>query len=248
MIGHTTAVSEAVERRLFDRRVFKAAAILFPLVILAGFARTYYLKGLFAVPPLPSLIVHVHGLLMSAWVALFVVQVWFISSKRIRLHQRLGYTGVGLGLLILPVGLVTALRAAKYGSASTPPGVSPVGFLIVPLFDLLMFTILFGAAIYYRKRPAQHKMLMLLTAVNFLPPAIARIPIASLQALGPLWFFGLPTVIALFCVGLDARRNRRVNGVFVAGALLLIASYAVRLALMPTHGWMATARWLTTFV
>ena len=113
MIGHTTAVSEAVERRLFDRRLFKAAAILFPLVILAGFARTYYIKGLFNVPPLPSLLVHAHGLVMSAWVALFVTQVWFISSRRIRLHQRLGYAGLGLALLILPVGFVTALRAAN---------------------------------------------------------------------------------------------------------------------------------------
>jgi hypothetical protein len=248
MIGHTTTINEAAERRLFDRRMFKAAAILFPLVILAGFARTYYIKGLFNVPPLPSLVVHAHGLLMSAWVALFVTQVWFISSRRVRLHQRLGYAGIGLALLILPVGFVTALRAAKYGSASTPPGVSPVGFLIVPLFDLVMFTMLFGAAIYYRKKPAQHKMLMLLTAINFLPPAIARIPIDSLRALGPLWFFGLPTVLALSCVGLDLRRNRRVNGVFLAGALLLIASYVVRLALMPTNGWMATARWLTSFV
>jgi hypothetical protein len=140
MIGHTTTINEAAERRLFDRRMFKAAAILFPLVILAGFARTYYIKGLFNVPPLPSLVVHAHGLLMSAWVALFVTQVWFISSRRVRLHQRLGYAGIGLALLILPVGFVTALRAAKYGSASTPPGVSPVGFLIVPLFDLVMFT------------------------------------------------------------------------------------------------------------
>ena len=62
--------------------------------------------------------------------------------------------------------------------------------MIVPLFDLLMFVILFGAAVYYRRRPAAHKRLMLLTAVNFLPPTIARIPVAALQGLGPFWFFG----------------------------------------------------------
>ena len=55
--------------------------------------------------------------------------------------------------------------------------------MIVPLFDLLMFVILFGAAVYYRRRPAAHKRLMLLTAVNFLPPTIARIPVAALQGL-----------------------------------------------------------------
>jgi hypothetical protein len=102
--------------------------------------------------------------------------------------------------------------------------------------------------VYYRKRAAEHKRLMLLTAINFLPPAIARIPLAPLQALGPLWFFGAPTVLALYCVGLDAKRHGRLNRIFVAGALLLIASYVVRLAFMNTSAWMATAQWLTSFV
>ena len=247
MIGQT-AVPEPLDRRLFDRQLFKAAAILFPLVVLAGFARTYYLRGLFDVPPLPSLIVHIHGLTMTAWVTLFITQVWLISSKRVRVHQRLGYRGIGLGVLILPLGFITAARAAKYGSASTPPGVNQLGFMIVPLFDLIMFTIFFGAAIYYRKRPAQHKMLMLLTAINFLPPAIARIPIASLRALGPLWFFGLPTVLMLACVGLDRWRYGRLNVVFVLGALLLFASYIARLILMNTPAWLRAAGWLTSFV
>jgi hypothetical protein len=248
MIGHTTTVSAAVERRLFDRRLFTIAAVLFPLIIVAGFARTYYVRGLFEVPPLPSLVVHMHGLTMTAWVALFITQVWLISSKRVRVHQRLGYAGIGLGAVILPIGFITALRAGKYGSASTPPGVNQLGFMIVPIFDLLMFVILFGAAIYYRKKPAQHKMLMLLTAINFLPPAIGRIPIPQLQALGPLWFFGLPTVLALSCVGLDRWRYGRLNTIFLAGTLLLIASYVGRLMLMNTPGWMEAARWLTSFV
>src|SRR5215510_4899055 len=220
MIGQT-AVREAVDRRLFDRRLFKVAALVFPLLVLAGFARTYYVRGLCDVPPLPSFIVHLHGLTMTAWVALFITQVSLISSKRARVHQRLGYIGIGLGTLILPIGFVTAARAAKYGSASTPPGVNQLGFMIVPLFDLILFTVFFAAAIYYRKRPAQHKMLMLLTAINFLPPAIARIPIAPLRALGPLWFFGLPTVLTLTVIGLDRWRNRRLNIVFLAGAVLL---------------------------
>jgi hypothetical protein len=111
-----------------------------------------------------------------------------------------------------------------------------------------MFVIFFGAAIYYRKKPAAHKMLMLLTAINFLPPAIARIPIAQLQALGPLWFFGFPTLLTLFCIAIDRRRYGKMNVVFLSGGLLLITSYVVRLALMNTAAWMEAARWLTSFV
>lgn len=241
-------MTQTVQRHLFDRRLFMAAAIAFPLVVLAGFGRTYYFKGYFDVPPLASALVHIHGLLMTTWVALFMAQVWFISSKRVRVHQRLGYGGIGLAILIVAAGYVTALRAAKYGAASTPPGVSPMAFLIVPLFDLLMFAILFGAAVYYRKKPAAHKSLMLLTAVNFLPPAVARIPIAALQALGPLWFFGFPTVVALVCLGLESWRYRRLNRVFLVGTLLLVASYILRLMIMGTSTWMEIAMSLTSRV
>jgi hypothetical protein len=247
MIGHT-AVRESMDRRVFERRMFQVAALLFPLTILAGFARTYYLRGLFDVPALPSLLVHLHGVLMTAWVGLFVTQVGLISSKRIRVHQRLGYAGIGLGALIIPVGFVTALRAAKYGSTSTPPGASPLGFLIVPLLDLVMFTIFFGAAIYYRKKPAEHKRLMLLTAINFLPPALGRMPIASLQALGPLWFFGFPTALALICLGLDRWHSGKVNRIFVVGIVLLVAAYIARLALMTNSTWLALAARLTRLV
>ncbi len=241
-------MNQTLDRRLFDRRLFMVAAILFPLIILAGFGRTYYLKALFDTPPLPSLLVHLHGLLMTMWIALFVTQVWLVRSREIRLHQRLGYTGIGLAVLIVAAGFATAVRAAKFGAASTPPGIAPQAFLIVPMFDLLMFAIFFGGAVYYRKRPAQHKALMLLTAINFLPPALARIPIASLRATGPLWFFGFPTALALIAIGIDRWRHGRVNRMLVGGTLLLVASYVGRLALMGTDWWMGIARWLTSFV
>jgi hypothetical protein len=75
-------VNEGLDKRRFDRRLFMAAAITFPLIVLAGFGRTYYIGGLFDAPPLASMLVHLHGLLMSVWVVLFVTQVRFISSRR----------------------------------------------------------------------------------------------------------------------------------------------------------------------
>lgn len=241
-------MNETLYRRRYDRRLFMTAAIVFPLIILAGFGRTYYLKGLFDAPPLASPLVHLHGLLMTAWVALFATQVWLISSRRVRVHRRLGYAGAALGVLILPVGLVAALRGGKFGAASTPPGISPLAFLVVPLFDLLMFAVLFGGAIYFRKRPAEHKALILLTVINLLPPSLGRMPIAPLQAVGPLWFFGFPAALALLCLGLDTWRHGRLNKVFLAGTVLLIVSYVGRLMLMGTDAWMQFARWITGFV
>ncbi len=240
---------EAIQSpRAVDRRLSRAAAFLFPLIIVAGFARTYYLSPFSSAPPLPSVIVHVHGALMTAWVALFVTQIWLVSSRRVRVHRRLGYAGIGLAVLILATGTATAVRAAKYGSASTPPAIPPLQFMIVPMFDLLMFAVLFGGAVYYRRRLPAHRGLILLTALNFIPPALARIPAPALQALGPVWFFGVPTLLGIACLVVDARQRGGVNRVFAAGLALLVASYVVRLALMPTEAWLAVATWATSFV
>ena len=247
-MSSSAPLSRSHERLLFDRRLFRAIAIAFPLVVLAGFGRTYYLKPLFDTPPLPSTLVQLHALCMTTWVLLFVVQVRLIATRQVRLHQRLGYASVALVALIVVTAIPVALRAAKYGSASTPAGVAPLSFLAVPIFDTLMLAVLFGAAVYYRRQPLAHKSLMLLAVVNLLPPALGRIPVAPLQALGPVWFFGVPTAIAAGCLILQARRYGSVSRVFLAGTALLIASYVIRLAVMTTGPWLVFATWATSFV
>ncbi|HTK27071.1 MAG TPA: hypothetical protein VL327_10975 [Pyrinomonadaceae bacterium] len=241
------AINESAIRRSYERRLFLIVSILFALLILIGFGPTYYFKEFFHAPALASVLVHIHGVLMTTWVALFVAQVWLIRSKSIKVHQKLGYTAIGLAVAIVIVGFFVAVAAAKNGAASTPPGIPRLSFLAVPLFDLVMFVILFSAAIYYRKQAANHKRLMILTALNFLPPALGRIHLSVFDALGPLAFFGIPAILAIMLVIYDTRRNDRLNKVFLAGAMLLIASYPLRLAISGTDAWTAFAAWLTTW-
>lgn len=240
---------DLVAIRAFDRRLFLTSAILFLLLVFVGFAPTYYAKAWFGTPPLPTTMVHVHGLVMTLWVVLFVVQVRLVAASRVRVHQQLGYAGIGLAAAVVATGLPVALHAGKYGSTAAPPEIAPLSFMIVPIFDLLVFAGLFAAAVYYRKRPSAHKSLMLVLAISLLPPAIGRMTFAPmLLALGPLWFFGVPSLLALASLYLDAKRRGRVNRVFLAGALVLIASYMVRLALMNTSAWLNAASWAVSLV
>jgi hypothetical protein len=183
---------------------------------------------------------------MTIWVGYFVSQVWLIRTKNHKTHMKMGMAGIVLASLILIVGFFTAAAAAKYGSASTPSGAEPLRFLVVPLGDLVVFAGLFGAAIRYKGRPADHKRLMLLTVLNFLPPAVGRLPLASLQALGPLFFLGVPTVLAIGLVILDTWKNKRLNKPFLIGAVALVASYPLRILLSGTDGWMVFAAWVAS--
>jgi hypothetical protein len=235
------AINPSIHRNVKDRRLYIWVAVFIPIIVLAGFARTYYLKGLFGTPALPGLLVHLHGIVMTSWVVLFVVQVWLVAARRTRLHQRLGVLGAILAGLVFLVGVVTAINAAARGSSSGPP---PLQFLVVPLGDMLVFAILIGTALHFRRRMEIHKRLMLLAAVNLLTPAIARIPLQFIETGGPLVFFGLTDVCVLACVGFDTVKQRRLRPVFVWGTLLIVASQPLRLLLAGTDAWMRFAAWL----
>lgn len=231
--------------RVLEHYMFGTTAVLFAAIVVAGFARTYYLRGMVAAP-LPSWVVHVHGLLMTLWVALFGVQAALVSAKRIRVHQRLGYAAIGLAVMIAGTGIWTAIRAAKYGSTAVPPGFSEPTFSIVPLGDIVLFALFFGGAVYFRKDAATHKRLMLLTVLNFLPPAVGRLPVAAVQAAPVVWLLGIISGATVFCLAFDRWRYGRVNRIFLAGALVLIASFPVRIALMGTQAWTTFSTWLST--
>src|SRR5262245_19585052 len=169
------AATPRMPGRVNDRRLYILAAILTPLIVLAGFARTYYLKTFFDTPDLAGRIVQLHGIVMTTWVVLFVTQISLVATRRTKVHQRLGIAGGILAGLVVVVGVLTALHAAARGATPGPPALS---FLIIPLGDMLIFSILIGLALYFRRKLHVHKRLMLLAAINLLTPAIARIPLS----------------------------------------------------------------------
>lgn len=235
------AVDERIHRGGRDRRFYTWVAIAIPLIVLAGFARTYYLKGLFNGPALPGKLVHLHGLVMTLWVVLFIVQVRLVATRRTSVHRKLGVLGGVLAILVLVVGVSTAIAAAARGASPGPP---PLQFLLVPLGDMLVFAILIGTALYFRNRMEIHKRLMLVAAVNLLAPAIARIPLHFIAAGGPLAFFGLTDLCLLICVAYDTVKNRRLHPAFIWSLLLIIALQPLRLMLAGTQIWLQFAAWL----
>ena len=238
------AANPAVQRSGRDRRLYIWFAILMPIIVLMGFARTYYLKGFFDTPAIPGLLVHLHGAVMTSWVILFMVQVWLVSSRRVRVHQRLGKIGAGLAILVVLVGVTTGIASAARGATPEPP---PLQFLVIPLGDMLLFALLIGTALYFRRRMDIHKRLMLVAAVNLLTPAIARIPFNFIINGGPPVFFGLTDLILVACVAIDTVKNRKLHPAFLWGTLLVILSQPLRILLAGTETWIQFATWLVGF-
>jgi hypothetical protein len=229
-----------VKRR--GSRFYAWVAIAAALIIFAGFARTFYLRSMSGAPPLSALLI-VHGVVMTTWFVVFGAQVWLVTAGRTGLHRRLGLAGLIVAILVVCVGVAAAIDAGRRG-ASPAPGVPPLMFMAIPLFDMPVFALLVGVAIWHRRRPDMHKRLMLLATVGMLTPAVGRIPLKFIQNGGPPVFFGLALLVVFACIAIDTARSRRLHPAFAWGGALMVAMLPLRLLVAGTAAWTQFARWL----
>ena len=229
-----------------ERRFFSAMAALIVFTAVAGFARTYFLRPVLPAAAQPELtpLIHVHGVLFTGWVLLFLVQVRLVAAKRIDLHRRLGVVGAVLAALMVAVGTLTAVQGVVRGVA--PFGIEPRRFLIVPLFAIGLFAGFVFAGVRARRDSQSHKRLMLLGTIALLPPAIARWVL--LLGLGAPVVLLISTLFLLPLVAWDLRTQRRLHPVTLWGGLLLVVSGPLRLVLAQTDGWLRISAWLVGLV
>jgi hypothetical protein len=170
--------------RWHQRLFFTGIPIAMAAAVFVGFAPTYYLKTASGTPALAPLY-HLHGLLFSLWMVLLVAQPALVAARRINLHRRLGAVGGVLAAVMVPTALAVALDQGRRGAA--PPGVPPLSFLAVSLAAVIVFPVLIGAALLWRRQPEMHKRLILIGTLELVTPGVGRWP--GLATAGPLAFF-----------------------------------------------------------
>jgi hypothetical protein len=226
-------------------RFYPQIALAFALFVIVAFARTYYLRFLSDQPPLVML-VHLHGLVFTAWLALFWVQTRLIATNRVDLHMKLGIAGVVLAACIVALGVATAFHTAAI-HRDRPSGLAPPQFAIVPLVSITTFAILVGLAVGLRRRAALHKRFMVLAMIAVLGPAVGRLLIFfDVRS----WvYFAQPAIPALFlawCLVHDWRKNRIVHPVYVIGGLAVIASWPLRMMVARSEWWQPIGEWIAS--
>jgi hypothetical protein len=229
-------MNPSVERR--PSRFYRIVALVALAVMLVGFAPSFFLKPLFHKPPPLTLLLVVHGTIMTAWFLLFLVQAQLAASRNLRLHRKLGVAGVVLAAAVFLIGMTVAITGARMGHSPGPP---PLVFLAIPFTDMVVFGVLAGSALAFRRRTDIHKRLMLLAFVGLLTAAIARTAVIHGSV---VLAFSTTLSIAMACVAWDTWRNRRLHPAFGWGFALLALSWVFRLWMSGTAGWLAFAGWL----
>jgi hypothetical protein len=238
-----TANLSVAGTRQGTRRFYVGVAIAVLITVFLGFSRSYFLKAYYGTPEL-SLYVHIHGLVFTSWVLLFLAQTTLVATDRTDLHRKLGVGGAVLAALLLIMGTTTAILRVKGGGSSPIPGVPPLSFLAVPLFDMVVFAMLIGAGLVLRNRPDTHKRLMTLGTIALTSAPIARLPFV--RPVGPLAFFGLTDLFIVAMLVYDLATRRKVHPATIWGGLVILASQPLRLMISGTPAWLAFAGWLTS--
>jgi uncharacterized membrane protein YozB (DUF420 family) len=154
----------------WDRNFFLTFLALCWLGVVMGFfpAVSKRLAG-HADYPAP-LILEIHALAFSAWMALLTMQIGLIRVGRSRLHMKLGLAAFAL----IPIMAVSAFLSEVYSQRFRVADPAERPFFIIAIFYVIAFTTLAGTAIAARKNPPAHKRLILLATTIIVGAAYGR--------------------------------------------------------------------------
>jgi hypothetical protein len=175
-----TTTLEQRQKIRADDIFFPAMALLILVIVITGFAQSYFLAGMLRAK-LPNTLVHIHGALFVSWILLLLIQTTLVSVRRLRWHIALGVMGVILPPLMLIFATLTLFDSIRRAQLELPPEILLVG----DMEQLILFIVLISWAMLARRNGASHKRLMILGTLAILGPAIDR------------WNFGLPVTIGV---------------------------------------------------
>lgn len=226
------AIRDALSPNAGNTNTLPVAEPFFPRfawLILFTVIACFGAKAIFDADDLPPItpLHHLHAVSMLGWFVLFAIQPTLIQRGHVRAHRLLGR----LSPLLVLVFMVLAVQISILNWQR-------MGFALVPTangVNLILFGILYLAAISWRRNTAAHKRLMLYATLAMMGPAFGRIPetldLSPMLAILPVLAYQLAPAVH------DWRRYRRVHPATLAGLGLVLLAIPVILTLSESAAW-----------
>lgn len=230
-------VQPGLPGRRFDHLFFSSMALLLAAAVFAGFAKTYYLAGIFRAP-LPSLIIHLHGAAFTVWIGLLVTQTALVAGGRADIHRRLGIAAFFWACLMIILGVLAATDALARGAG--PPGRDPKAFFAIPIGDMLIFSTLIFFSYRNRTNPVVHKRLLMIATVGLSIAAINRWPFLVRHHNGAPYSYIFLLMIAAY----DLWSTRHLYRGTIWGSAFLITIQQICGPIGRTSAWLHFAAWI----
>jgi hypothetical protein len=236
------------------RYFYSAAALLLFVLMLIGFQQFYLHGKAFPnrplAPPVRGLLI-AHGVAMTLWMVLFLVQPLLVVSGNRKVHMTLGKIGALLAAAIIGLGMFTAIQTAKF----TPPevkiwGLSDKNFMAVPVLSIFCFAVYVAIGVLTRKKPAIHRPMMFMAVMATMSAPIARIEYLTSLYATTFWanLFGpffMTLVIGAILFVIKTILTRSIDRYYAIGFAALVAFNWFTWAVAPTNAWLSVANALT---
>ena len=216
------------------------------ILVLFGFSFTYWIPWLTGQVVFEGLL-HVHAALWFGWFALLTTQACLANLGRLSWHRVLGITTVIYTAVLIYVSTDLAFARIARDAPTITGDLSAVP-TIIPLTQIVMFSVCFIAAILLRRRTDVHKRLLILAALVGMTPALARISIGIFgEPIVPLLFLASSAFIVIVVV-IDRRIHDAFHPVYVWGGVIIIGVRILRVPLAMSPAWKSFAAWIAGFV
>jgi hypothetical protein len=232
------SVIQKSSRRTAEHLFFGGMSGLIALIVFIGFARTYYLAGMFGAKPLAAPIVHVHGAVFTSWIALLFVQSTLVGTGHTAIHRRLGLVGLALAPLIVILGVLVANEMLHRTSAI--PGFDSPLIFAVALSEVAGFAVPVFVALRFRRKSAIHKRLILIGTIAMTTAGFGRWPIAFLLH-KPLPAMLAAFALLLLLVAYDLQTMRRAHRATMLGSAWVVFIELSGFAIGHTAAWHAVS-------
>lgn len=222
-----------------DRVFFPVMCLLVLITVWLGFSKTYYAVGMVRAT-LPSPIVHIHAVAFSLWLVTLVAQTLLVTARKVKLHMTLGLWGFGLAGVMVVLGLMAAKDALRRGMSPPGSGLDSRVFFVVPVTGILLFAALTTWSYLARRRPMEHKRLIMLATITLLDAAIGRFPTA-VTPMGPLGQTLIFFAFLLLMIGYDIVTLKKVHRATWVASLLIVVVTLARIPFAQTGAWIKFA-------
>lgn len=124
-------------------------------------------------------VTHFHAVMLIVWLLMLIVQPILIVQQKREWHRLVGKASYVVVALMV-VSLLLIINQEQSREKSLP-------VFTANLFDVPVFLVFYGLAIYFRRKPAYHARFMVMTVIPFINPAVARLLANGLAVQLGLW-------------------------------------------------------------
>ncbi len=187
-------------------------------------------------------VTHYHATLMFLWLALLVIQPVLILNGKITWHKIIGKTTY----LIAPLLVVSMFLITNQGYLSKLKRMTQVeayANMSANIPDFFAFALLYGLAIYYRKKTDWHARFMIATIFPIIGAAIVRILMRNFGVSSPMAFSTVMYLSDVMClIFLVADLKSKKYQPYLIALIILIVEQLIYIGRY-TDTWQSFAKW-----